>query len=634
MIREREGNISGYGIRDAGCWMLDAGCWMLDAVPIKAAHIRHSHIRILFLLIPIYFIYFDIIFYRVIFNKDSFCKNNCHENIFLPSFLPSFLLAIILAVASFAPLLAQTASGDFPGLPINPGGSPLFGKDIIIGDQPTLNQRFVTMSPAFNGWLFAMCSHTRYGYAGFTIYKSTDNGYSWNMLCNAQFIDNNTSWDNIGLLSTGNSVPSLKLFISYIVNDTLGIYQNSVNLDRYNGNTGEFEAPIVTYSATLAKYHDLKIATDYLTPSPGTSPYSVGMLFSVYDNIHHRDSVVFCSTRTGGVPIDNRKVLMVSSTRRFKNVSLAYGYSPTFNTGKYYAAWEDREDLVHSTGHIYTSHSDPGINGAFTTPVCLDCGDVSYDNQCSNPSIACQNDAADNDSANMSSVVLFQNRTSTNAYDIGGFYNLKSATTSSFHKINVAATAHNEIQPDVTFNHFDKYFYMTAYDSTSQKLVCLKKEFNFADPNHWETVSSGYNDAANLKAPWPKVITSEDQQKPAFAWNAERTNGNGMSMFDAEYSTYTGISANNESGNARLLGVFPNPCNKEATIGFELKQPETVTITFTTVYGQPLPVGSSQAYPVGKHSILLDAGRLTAGTYLYSFTAGEYRSAGKVVVVH
>ena len=75
-------------------------------------------------------------------------------------------------------------------------------------------------------------------------------------------------------------------------------------------------------------------------------------------------------------------------------------------------------------------------------------------------------------------------------------------------------------------------------------------------------------------------------------------------------------------------------CNTSATIGFELKQNATVTITFCNVHGQALKVCTNQYFTAGKHQIILDAGQLASGTYFYTFTAGGYQSSGKVVVVH
>jgi len=179
---------------------------------------------------------------------------------------------------------------------------------------------------------------------------------------------------------------------------------------------------------------------------------------------------------------------------------------------------------------------------------------------CRNPSIACQYNNTNNDSANLTEVVLFDRYDPSNQkYDIRGYYNLQATNHSNFKKLTISNSAHNNLQPSINFNPFDSTFMVTYYDSTTQKLPFLLNNFKLNNPDNWQVVTTGYNDDDNLSAPYPKVALDLGQKQGVNIWAKEGTGGNGVAMFDAPYSIYTGISGNNTGGLARLIGAYPNP---------------------------------------------------------------------------
>jgi len=52
------------------------------------------------------------------------------------------------------------------------------------------------------------------------------------------------------------------------------------------------------------------------------------------------------------------------------------------------------------------AHSEPDFNSPFTTPVCLDSLDSTGINKNRNPKITCQFSIADNDSSNLTEIIL------------------------------------------------------------------------------------------------------------------------------------------------------------------------------------------------------------------------------------
>jgi hypothetical protein len=149
----------------------------------------------------------------------------------------------------------------------------------------------------------------------------------------------------------------------------------------------------------------------------------------------------------------------------------------------------------------------------------------------------------------------------------------------------------------------------------------------------WNVVSQGYNDNSNLVAPFPKVKLNFGQQDGINAWISEGTGGNGIAMFDAPYSTYTGFSGNSIGSLAKLYGSYPNPCSNSIKIAFELKKTEKVTINVMSIMDQRLGTVTDQYYSAGKHMVQYDVSNLPDGNYLYKFRSDDINATGKFTVI-
>ena len=316
------------------------------------------------------------------------------------------ILVIILFGGSIQFLYSQTGSNDFPGLPLNPNKSVLFGKDIVINGQPDQDQRRVAICSAFNGWLYAANSF-QYGaskYAALTILKSIDNGLTWTVLAVGDITIPNTQFTCVELVTTGNSVSDLKLLLAVVyLGEPLTFPAGGGFIVRYNGVTGAPEEKIFEDGPI----YEMSLGSDFLYPAIGSNPGSLGVLLSKYSD--SADTLIFRSSSNDGLSLDNKQVIAISP-QRFRNVSLSYGRSPSFPNGSYFACWEERNDLTSSYGRIYTSHTQPNFNSPFTNPIRIDNLDPNDSNLCRNPSIACQYNNVDNDSSNMTEVILFEKR--------------------------------------------------------------------------------------------------------------------------------------------------------------------------------------------------------------------------------
>jgi len=533
--------------------------------------------------------------------------------------------SVLLLLLSLNGLNAQTGLLGNSVIPLKPQ-SPLFGKDIVINDLPDRNQRNIAICSAFNGWLFAVYSYPIGNEQAIAVFKSTDNGINWELLGEGSMIVASLI-TRLDIIACGNSIDDLKIFIGYVyfiaTLNTGGAY-----VIRYKAEPFGYEDELLKQDGGIIK--DLALSSDYMYPCVNSNPYSIGVLYSKSGVI---DTLVFRSSSNGGMSLDSRRKI-ATSPNFFHKVSLNYGRSSSWNSGRYFAAWEEQVDQYSSLGHVYTAHSEPNFDSPFTKAVCLDSLDSSAINKVRNPINACQYNNADNDSANLTEVVLFEKyKPSGGDYDVTGFYNLQATTTSHFRPLSIAATTNNELQPDINFNPYSSAFMMTYFDSTDKKLPFLTNNVNLVNPDSWNIISQAYNDNSNLIAPYPKVKLNIGQQDGINAWIAEGTGGNGVAMFDAPYSTYTGISGNNTGSLVRLIGSYPNPCSNEIKIAFELKKTGKVTINVLSILGQSLGTVTDQYYSEGRHVVQYYVSDFPAGTYFYNFRVGDFTASGKFTVV-
>ncbi len=536
-------------------------------------------------------------------------------------FIPIFFLLLMLN----QPGLAQQYSNEDPILPLKTNRSVLFGNDIVIHDQPERDQRNISICCAFNGWLYAVYSYNQPDQANISILKSTDNGLTWNVIIETGFDYYDCIIKKVNIMVCGNSIPNLKLFVGCVILDTLdGSSSGKVWRNKAEPYTPE------EWVLNEGNINDLSLASDYMYPAGNSNPYSIATLYSSNGPI--MDSLVFLSSGNGGLSFDNRQVVAITS-KIFDKVALNYGRSPSYNSGRYFAAWEEQDNLNSNTGHIFTAHSEPLFNSPFTVPVCLDSLDPSAINKSRNPVISCQFNDVNNDSSNLTEVIMFEKYLpGTNSYDLQGYYNLQATNSNYFRNFSASPSQNYKIHPDINFNPYNSTFMMTYYDSTGNKLPFLTNDVNMTTPDSWNTITNGYNDNNNISAPHPKVNLNVIQHTGMNAWIAERPNGNGMALFDSPYSVYNGISEI-KSIYARLIGSYPNPCTTNTTIRFELQKPEKVSVVLYSLIGQTLKISKEQIYPAGLHQLNFNISEFSQGTYMYTIRAGEYFASDKITII-
>jgi len=87
---------------------------------------------------------------------------------------------LFLFLHSLEGIHAQTGYGRSV-VPLKPQ-SPLFGKDIVVNDSSTQDQRNVVICSAFNGWLYCVYSHQVNNLPYLTALISKDAGLTWEII--------------------------------------------------------------------------------------------------------------------------------------------------------------------------------------------------------------------------------------------------------------------------------------------------------------------------------------------------------------------------------------------------------------------------------------------------------------------
>jgi len=522
---------------------------------------------------------------------------------------------------------AQTTKRHSGSIPLKSIGNPIYGLDVNLYDDLNQDQRQAGLSVAFNGWVYA-CYTLSDG--GFVVVKSTDNGVTWDGW--ESVIWSGYFFPKLDIVVTGTTVSDLKVWVAYTCYDLSNTTNWFAGLEDLDGDLNYLGYTDLDNISSSYGIYDIAIASDYRNPGQNCNPFSLGILYSKYGS--PSDSVIFYCSTDGGASFGYRNTVSTTSSF-FNKVALSYGKGLTQSTGRYFAAWEVKQNNSDWDGNIYTSYTNPFTYSDFTPQENLDSleGDGGM---ARNPSISTQFSDVNNSSAGMTEIVLFDVDYFGNGtdFDLVGMYNVNAASSSSdWVSFYIDNSNDNTIQSDINFSPTNNNFLVTYFDSTTQKLPTLWENFNMSNPSSWNVSTNGYNDNPGLTVPYPKIEINPALSKTANVWIQDRTNGNGEALFDAQYSNFDGVKENPKDNAVTLVGVRPNPCNESTSIGFELKQPENVTITLYDIYGKPKQVITDKPYNAGKFDVKVDLSELAAGSYYFTFKAGDFVSSGKIIVI-
>lgn len=507
----------------------------------------------------------------------------------------------------------------------NKGMSPQYFNDVII-ENSTYDQRNVKISAAFNGWLYAAysTSNTSTGAGGITIRKSRNNGITWTTLDSYQ--PANTKYPTFDIVVAGTDTNNLILYLAGVnVNTSTGV--NYLFFDKYNARTNAFMgswANARNYGTN--RVNDIAVASDYKFPAFGATPYSIGMLYSLYTPTI--DSVIFVLSGNGGTG-QTYSYGVYGTGYYTRKVDLAYGRSLNGSNGRYFGVWERLASSSARNGNIYTSRSASTVGGAWIAPKNLDSLSSTMIGLCRNPVIAVQHNNINNDSAATTAVVLTERDFGGTAtdYDVLGFFNKKAHYTLNWQRLDVINTGEKDNQPHIAYDPANNNFLTVYHDSTNHKLPYCVNGMNLTNPNTWGYITTQYNDlTTNIKNPYPRVDIDPSVVKTVHVWNSEGT-AKGIALFDAE-NLSTAVKDATES--TVSADIYPNPASNWVKITLNLKNVNDVSMEIYDAVGNVMKreVYNNQSNIEVKNINISD---LADGVYILKLSSDKASYSKKLV---
>ncbi|MCK6620593.1 MAG: T9SS type A sorting domain-containing protein [Calditrichaceae bacterium] len=87
-------------------------------------------------------------------------------------------------------------------------------------------------------------------------------------------------------------------------------------------------------------------------------------------------------------------------------------------------------------------------------------------------------------------------------------------------------------------------------------------------------------------------------------------------------------------GDFDLSQNYPNPFNPATTIRYVLKRPLKILLEVFDLNGRKVVTLAEGRQLPGEHEVVFDAGKLASGVYFYRLSAGGFRQARKMVLLH
>lgn len=517
-----------------------------------------------------------------------------------------------------------------------PSGNPpyaipgIMGTDKIIDLSNLDTQTDVRVVTAKNGWIFvAYIRANGTANAGIKVKRSKDNGQSWKNVCNIT-LSNERFISGLDLVVCGNDSASTVLYLMS-VDHNLSIGKYTVFIKKYDGNTGTLLSNCYAEPNSFSyPILDCAMATDFLFPSIVSNPYSIGAVFSLRSN--PQDSLIFVYSVDGGNTFTRQ--LIDTTDQYFGRVSIAYGKSQSQPNGKYFVAYEKKDGYTTQIGDIRTSHTTDFPGSPFTTPFEVDTLVGATTNVCSFPSIACQITNTDNDSADITTVIMLERDFNGQHFnhDVLGFVN-KNSKANHWERFNVlTGSSSNAKQPNIIFDFVKNAFLATYWDSTTGKIPLTYKDINFNNSNVWPNLIDKFNDTtANIEDAKPHLSVSPVNGRTNIVWISGGKNVEGVAYFD---TNVTLVGTDENETNTSSLVLYPNPANNQISLAFNLSNASKLSVDVCDISGRIVIQSEEQYFNAGKVEITVPTNTLLQGCYFVRLKSPEFSIANKLIISH
>ncbi len=508
-----------------------------------------------------------------------------------------------------------------------------FGTDIKITNTPNYTQSDAKIACAFNGWLYSagIVTSLAKDSSGIGIFRSKDKGFTWTFMNGYFKASAFAIYLDVELEVTGTDTNNLIVHVA-------GLRRNiffpsyEIYIDNYNGKTGRFIESNLDFFTGNRQVYDIDLATDDLNKSNLSTPYTLGLIYSVTGAIN--DSVIYVASLNGG---KNFTVIQTVATTLnfFRKVSLSYGKSASASNGRFFAAWERLGTNNARVGNIYTSRSSTSVSSPWTTPKNLDSLSSDAIGKCRDPRIATSySTGIDNDSAGVTAIVLVDKDFGTTGinYDIIGFYNSRAQLSNFWKRTNIATTVASEQQSDIVYNDSARTFLSTYYNKNEAKLNYLDHSFNFtsANQNNWNLIKTEYNDANPGPSPFPRLAYNPKEQKGAAIWLSSSASLNAAVIFDSDYNLIY-VSVPSIKPVSFDINFYPNPATDFLKLNLNLKKSNLLAIQVIDISGK-IVLTENYGNSNGEQNLNLDLSNLATGLYVLKVNAGNETASYKISI--
>jgi hydrogenase maturation factor len=133
-------------------------------------------------------------------------------------------------------------------------------------------------------------------------------------------------------------------------------------------------------------------------------------------------------------------------------------------------------------------------------------------------------------------------------------------------------------------------------------------------------------------------LYSNLQYDKSYWWRVKAYNGAGWSDFSdiRTFTTVTPVSVDDEQLTPSVFSLdqnYPNPFNPSTIITYSLANEEKVSLKVYDIMGQVVLELVNEKQSAGSYSVEFDASSFSSGLYIYSLTAGSFKSAKKMVLM-
>jgi hypothetical protein len=544
--------------------------------------------------------------------------------------MKKFTRFFVLAMVPMLMLLANVNAQYKPS-------SPTFGSDIPLFEYGDCTLASSHVYVANNGWIYVLTMLEASGsnYMAWRVFYSTDNGITFNVLCQWEYNTQDYILKDCDIVVTGEDATDIRLWIAEVTNSgTVNPNNAYVRINEFDAAGNWVATPFyLDYGAAPNETYSVSLATDYRSPGFGYTPWAIAVAYTGHYGMN--DWLSYNFSLNGGVSFNGTDLFSQPGPNALGRTSLSLGSTLSHGWGRAAIAFE--MNMAGGLGDIglISSYTDFSVS-AWVTPVAVNTAFAPSTGLCRYPTVRLMgNTGLDPTLAGYIPMIVAYEDYSSGLTNCDIMYNsltaayadLTQPTLSDFviHWVG-AGNGSSETTPNLSYDKAYNNFLLTYASDLGNQLIYKFTGIDNVVPGGWADLGN-YRDRSD-PMPWPvqpKVDINPVLAMVCFSWT-EETGLPGIYniLFDAEWST-VGINdpAGKTAGNSFTLS--PNPAKEYVRV--MTGKPGEYTVTVTSLLGQQV---MNTTFNGTVCTLQLED--LTTGVYMVRVTGNGITSAQKLSV--